>query len=114
MQIEPYQITSSVTAVLNQRLLRRLCDKCKILNEQTQYYQPVGCEKCLQTGYRGRTLVAEMLELDGQIRQAVLEKADLEELENILSSRGHMNLRQDGMRLVKGGVTSLEELKGLA
>ena len=110
MGIEPYQITSSIKVVLNQRLLRQLCESCKRKESESKYYQADGCETCMQTGYRGRTLIAEIVELDGALRRALLEKADLERLENLLQSRGHMNLRQDGMRLVNNGMTSLDEL----
>ena len=110
MGVEPYQITSSVTAVLNQRLIRKLCDECKKPKPHTNFHEPVGCSACLQTGYKGRVLIAELAQLDGQLRQAVLAKADLDELEEILKTRGHMSLRQDGMRLVGQGITTEEEL----
>jgi type II secretory ATPase GspE/PulE/Tfp pilus assembly ATPase PilB-like protein len=110
MGVEPYQITSSVTAVLNQRLIRKLCDECKKPKPHTNFHEPVGCPACLQTGYKGRVLIAELAQLDGQLRQAVLAKADLDELEEILKSRGHMSLRQDGMRLVNQAVTTEDEL----
>jgi len=110
MGIEPYQVTSSVTAVLNQRLVRKLCDKCKKLNPQTQLFEANGCGECFEAGFRGRVLIAELVQLDGHLRQAVLAKADLDELEDILKNRGHMNLSQDGMRLVREGTTTEEEL----
>jgi general secretion pathway protein E len=110
MGVEPYQITSSVTAVLNQRLIRKLCDECKKPKPHTNFHEPVGCSACLQTGYKGRVLIAELAQLDGQLRQAVLAKADLDELEEILKTRGHMSLRQDGMRLVNQAITTEEEL----
>jgi type II secretory ATPase GspE/PulE/Tfp pilus assembly ATPase PilB-like protein len=110
MGIEPYQVTSSVTAVLNQRLVRKLCDKCKKPNPQTQLFEANGCGECFEAGFRGRVLIAELVQLDGYLRQAVLAKADLDELEDILKNRGHMNLCQDGMRLVREGTTTEEEL----
>ena len=110
MGIEPYQVTSSISAVTSQRLLRRLCDHCKVCDERTRLYRPLGCPKCLRTGFRGRALIAEIVQLDGQLRKAILAKADLEELESILSQRGHMSLRQDGLRLLKEGTTTQEEL----
>jgi len=113
MGIEPYQITSSVSAVLNQRLLRKLCEKCKKKNDESQSYEEVGCGECFHTGYHGRVLIAELVELDGQLRQAILQKADLDQLETILKNRGHMNMKQDGMRLVKEGITTREEITGV-
>jgi len=111
MGIEPYQVTSSVAAVLNQRLVRRLCDRCKRPGEDSRPHSPAGCEKCFQTGFRGRVLIAEMVELDGALRKAVLSRADQDELEGILRSRGHMSIRRDGQRLVLEGLTTGEELR---
>ena len=110
MGIEPYQVTSSISAVVNQRLVRRLCEKCKKRNEKTQQFEPVGCAACFETGFKGRVLIAEIVRLDGELRQAILAKADLEELETMLKKRGHMNMDQDGMRLVQAGITTTEAL----
>jgi len=110
MGIEPYQVTSSVSAVLNQRLARKLCAKCKRKNDQTGLFEAVGCDDCFNTGYKGRVLIAEMVQLDGQLRKAILAKSDLDELEDILERRGHMNMLQDGNRLVSDGVITQEEL----
>jgi type II secretory ATPase GspE/PulE/Tfp pilus assembly ATPase PilB-like protein len=110
MGIEPYQVTSSVSAVLNQRLVRRLCNKCKRKVEETGSFEPVGCSDCFNTGYKGRVLIAEMVQLDSQLRKAILNKADLDELENILRDKGHTNMLADGGRLVSEGVTTREEL----
>jgi type II secretory ATPase GspE/PulE/Tfp pilus assembly ATPase PilB-like protein len=109
MGIEPYQVTSSVSAVLNQRLVRKLCEKCKRKIE-TRVFEAVGCDECFNTGFRGRVLIAEMVELDGQLRKAILAKADLDELEDILQKRGHMNILQDGNLLLSKGITTKEEL----
>jgi len=110
MGIEPYQVTSSVSAVLNQRLVRKLCTKCKKKVEKTGLFEAAGCDDCFETGYRGRVLIAEMVQLDGQLRKAILAKADLEELEALLMSKGHRNMLADGQRLVSEGITTQEEL----
>ena len=110
MGIEPYQVTSSVSAVLNQRLVRKLCDKCKQKIEETGSFKAAGCDDCFNTGYKGRALIAEMVQLDGQLRKAILAKADLDELENILKDKGHTTMLSDGERLVQGGITTQEEL----
>jgi len=90
--------------------VRKLCNDCKkIVKDET--FVPVGCEKCMQTGFKGRVLIAEMVQLDGQLRKAILNKADLDELENILKSRGHMSMAHDGRRLVNDGITTLDEVK---
>lgn len=110
MGIEPYQLTSGISAILNQRLVRKLCEFCKV-NTATKTFEPVGCEKCYDTGFHGRVLLAEMVELDGQLRQTILNRSDMEGLEAVLESRGHMKLIQDGRRLVKQGVTSHDEIE---
>ncbi len=110
MGIEPYQVTSSVSAVLNQRLVRKLCEKCKRKSEQEDSYQATGCDECFNTGYKGRILIAEIVRLDSELRKAILAKADLEELEALLMSKGHANMLTDGQRLVSNGLTTQEEL----
>jgi type II secretory ATPase GspE/PulE/Tfp pilus assembly ATPase PilB-like protein len=111
MGIEPYQVTSSVSAVLNQRLVRKLCMKCKRKIKSTRAgFKPAGCDVCLNTGYKGRVLTAEIVQLDGELRKAILAKADMEQLEDILESKGHTNILEDGRRLVSEGITTREEL----
>ena len=112
MGVEPYLVTSSVHAVLNQRLVRRLCDTCKqqVPAAAGGRMRAAGCEACFQTGYRGRTLIAEIIEMDGALRQAVLDKTDLEQVEQLLRRGGHKTIRQNGLPLVEQGVTTQDEL----
>jgi type II secretory ATPase GspE/PulE/Tfp pilus assembly ATPase PilB-like protein len=109
MGIEPYQLTSSVSAVINQRLVRRLCGDCKRRLEDGRF-EPAGCEKCLETGFRGRILMAEMVQLDACIRKAILAGTDSNEIEKILDEQGHKNMLDDGMRLIREGFTMQAEL----
>jgi type II secretory ATPase GspE/PulE/Tfp pilus assembly ATPase PilB-like protein len=110
MGIEPYQVTSSVSAVLNQRLVRKLCERCKRRSETTDSFEAAGCDECFNTGYKGRMLIAEIVQLDSLLRKALLAKADLEELEALLMSRGHTSMLADGQRLISEGVTTQDEL----
>ena len=111
MGIEPYQVTSSVSAVLNQRLIRKLCKKCKRkIKSAKGGFEAAGCDDCFNTGFKGRVLIAEMVQLDGQLRKAILAKSDLDELEAILKSKGHTNMLEDGGRLVSEGITTQDEL----
>jgi type II secretory ATPase GspE/PulE/Tfp pilus assembly ATPase PilB-like protein len=110
MGIEPYQVTSSVSAVLNQRLVRKLCDTCKQKDDKTGSFKATGCDDCFNTGYKGRVLIAEMVQLDSQLRKAILDKADLDELEEILKDKGHTTMLTDGLRLVNEGITTQDEL----
>ncbi len=109
MGIEPYQVTSSVSAVVNQRLVRRLCDKCSTQSAGGRF-EPAGCEACFGTGYRGRVLIAEMVQLDSDLRKAILAKADLDGLEALLGEKGHVPILADGARLVAAGITTQAEL----
>jgi general secretion pathway protein E len=110
MGIEPYQVTSGVTAILNQRLVRKVCQHCKQKTPDGTF-EAVGCANCYDTGYHGRTLLAEIVELDGLLRKAILERADKEQLEAILTARGHMSLEQDGRRLIAQGITTESEIQ---
>jgi len=109
MGVEPYQVTSSISAVVSQRLVRRLCEKCRKQGGDDQF-EPVGCESCFGTGYHGRVLIAEMVRLDSDLRKAILAKADLDELEALLKIKGHATILADGNRLVEAGITTRTEL----
>ena len=109
MGIEPYQVTSSISAVVNQRLVRKLCDKCRKQDADGRF-GPVGCDPCFGTGYHGRALIAEMVQLDGDLRKALLAKADLDTLEALLKEKGHATILTDGRRLIQQGVTTEAEL----
>jgi len=110
MGIEPYQVTSSISAVVSQRLVRKLCNQCRRQGEGGAF-EPVGCPACLDTGFHGRTLIAEMVQLDSDLRKALLAKGDLDELEALLRSKGHATMLTDGRRLVEAGVTTQAELQ---
>ena len=119
MGIEPYQVTSSISAVVNQRLVRKLCEKCRKSADGEQKtasrgrqpgYEATGCDECFNTGYRGRALIAEIVQLNSPLRKAILAKADLDELEQVLRDKGHTTMFADGKRLVDEGVTTREEL----
>jgi general secretion pathway protein E len=110
MGIEPYQVTSSVSGVINQRLIRKLCTHCKIKNDTTGFYEARGCDACFGTGYHGRVLIAEMVRLGGPLRQALLAKTDLDGLDTLLEAAGHKSIFDNGRHLVEEGVTSIAEL----
>lgn len=125
MGVEPYLITSAVKGVVAQRLVRTLCPECRRaapLGEElvalfvnaghevdatSSIYHPVGCESCGDTGYRGRTVISEILIVDDSLRRAVLEGADTPQLRKAAI---HGTLRHDGLGKVKAGVTTVEEI----
>ena len=123
MGIEPFLITSSVTLVAAQRLVRRLCDACKTQTDEddayaglrehfgTPVWTPTGCDECVGTGYQGRTLLAETLTVEERIRGMILEKADVNALENAAVEIGMTPLLEHGVSLVRAGETSPAELR---
>ncbi|MCB9504503.1 MAG: type II/IV secretion system protein, partial [Deferribacteres bacterium] len=126
MQVEPYLITSSVIAILAQRLVRKICPYCrdkdeegvrllqernyKINNETMQLYKGVGCRECKQTGYIGRTGVHELLLFDETIRRMVLENEKEDEIRHHAIKNGMILLQHDGLRKAFNGTTTLEEV----
>lgn len=127
MGVEPYLITSSVNAVLSQRLVRCLCPHCKragapsgavlqrsglsrLLDSGQPIYEAIGCDKCRGTGYLGRTGIHELLVLDDSLRRAVLDGADSSALHRLAMSCGMTSLQDDALRKVAAGVTTLDEV----
>ena len=124
MSIEPFLLSSSLLGVLAQRLVRTLCTSCRLVYQPDsieqalfdndmrpfQLYRPAGCPACNHTGYRGRTGIYELLMMDDGLRHLIHDRASEQTLREYALQHGMHNLRQDGMRLVASGVTSLEEL----
>jgi type II secretory ATPase GspE/PulE/Tfp pilus assembly ATPase PilB-like protein len=108
MGLAPHMITSVVRASLAQRLVRRLCPECRT-TEGAAWTAP-GCESCLGTGFRGRLPLAEILTLAPAVRDRVLERADLEELERAARESGMAPLEERGRALVGRGETTEGEL----
>ena len=130
MGLEPFNLISSLNAVIAQRLVRRLCAKCKVPDTKTQpdallqlglperyakqgkFYMAQGCDYCSQSGYRGRTAVHEVLIISDPIRQAIMRGAPALELKKIAQSEGMCTLRQNAIRkLIKGETDSIEVVK---
>lgn len=125
MGVERYLIADSVVGVIAQRLVRKLCPHCRKkrlateeekrllkqdIYEETEIYEPVGCELCNHTGYFGRTGVFEIMEVNEEIRNLIAEGGTSEELENAARRAGMRTLRDNGIRYVLEGVTSIEEM----
>lgn len=117
----PYLVASTVEGVLAQRLVRLLCEDCRepvtsaIPNDgdsatKLPQWRAVGCPSCRGTGFRGRTGIYELLVVDDAIREEVLQRRGAVELRRIATSSGMRTLRDDGMRLVREGRTTLEEV----
>ncbi|MBE5938683.1 MAG: type II secretion system protein GspE [Lachnospiraceae bacterium] len=125
MGLDPYLIADSTVGVIAQRLARRLCDckKSKVANEQEKklmgvpaekeqiIYEPCGCVQCNETGYKGRIGVYEIMNISRRLRNSIAAKATTEEIEKLAIHEGMSTLKNSAIRLVKEGVTSVEELK---
>jgi type IV pilus assembly protein PilB len=123
--IEPYLISASLNGVVAQRLVRRVCEHCKeplpasddikralekARMEVDQLYRGKGCEHCRNTGYSGRCGIYEMLVLDDAIRDLVAARPSVTELRRHCQEHGMVSLREDGLRKLRRGITTVEEL----
>jgi type II secretion system protein E len=127
MGIEPFLVSSSVEAILAQRLVRTICQSCKeeyhpgmeILREvgfpaedreTTKFYRGRGCEECRYTGYKGRLGIFEVLVMSEALRPLVIERKSSTTIKQVACARGMSTLRDDGWDKVKRGLTTLEEV----
>jgi general secretion pathway protein E len=104
MGVEPFLLSSSLIGVLAQRLVRRRCPSC-------QPKALMGCDDCAQSGYKGRLGIFELMTVDEAIRSAVKQRADASDIRQIaLGMPSFTPLQQDGLRLVRSGVTTEQEI----
>ena len=118
MGVENYLISSSVVAVLAQRLVRLICAHCKEVagrsitpfGEDIETYKGHGCEECGGSGFRGRAGIFELMEMNDELRQLVMAGADASRLTEAARRHGMRNLREDGWAKVRNGVTTAAEV----
>ena len=127
MGIEPFLISSSVNAILAQRLVRIICKHCreeyipdgeelKKLGVQPddaqdkKEYRGVGCVKCHHTGYKGRCGIFELMLLDRDMKNTILKTSDSNTIKRLAVEKGMVTLRQDGLNKIFAGVTTIEEV----
>ncbi len=128
MGVDDFLLTSTINAVVAQRLVRTLCHKCRNAetalpglvdqlgirrfadDETITVYKAVGCEACNGTGYFGRTTVLELMPMNDAIRAGVLDRAEAHDLERIAIENGMRSMFEDGIRKALAGVTSIEEV----
>jgi type IV pilus assembly protein PilB len=123
--IEPFLVGAAVNAVLAQRLIRRLCTHCKLMEKPSdemkeflamhsfdsdEMWVAKGCDKCRNTGYSGRIGIYEMLTVDDQLRDVVARNPNVSEFRRMCIERGMVTLRADGMRKVAKGTTTIQEV----
>jgi general secretion pathway protein E len=118
MGVENYLITSSLVAVLAQRLVRKICRECLTKAGTTQapdgrmveLWRGGGCARCLGTGYSGRVGIFELMEMNEDLRRLIMANADAGQLTIAARRQGMRNLREDGWEKIAAGVTTAEEV----
>jgi type IV pilus assembly protein PilB len=122
MDVEPYLVASAVVGVIAQRLVRLICKICKepsapdedlrrrIQFPEGQYFKGAGCKNCEGTGYRGRTVISEIMLMSPRIRKAIMERADTSVIRKIAHEEGMITMMEDGLGKAVGGLTTLEEV----
>jgi general secretion pathway protein E len=126
MGVQPFLISSSLVGILAQRLVRTLCNSCKLktnlsdfekvvldieeLPETATVFKPVGCPKCHNTGYTGRTVVSELLLINDEIRALIIQKVDSATIKKAAVRAGMRTLRGDALDKIFEGITSVEEI----
>jgi type IV pilus assembly protein PilB len=127
MGIEPFLVASSVQLIAAQRLTRRICQNCReqveisqqaLLNlgftkdelEEAKAFKGRGCDKCNNTGYKGRVALIEVMNIDDEMREMIMAGASSIELKKRAMDKGMINLRRSGLIKIKEGVTTIEEV----
>ncbi len=128
MGVKPFLVASSIQAIMAQRLVRVICENCKVVNENPDphylrllritpdelrnrpVYKGAGCPRCQNTGYRGRLAIFEMLQMNNQIRELAFARAPASELRKAARNSGMKTLLEDGKRKVFKGVTTCDEV----
>jgi type IV pilus assembly protein PilB len=129
MGVEPFLIGSSVLAIISQRLVRLLCRFCRTEETITEgvlctlppglghadwigrkWFKPLGCEECRNTGYRGRSAIAELFVPDEEMRKAITDRVSRTEIMRYIEKQGFKTMRQEAMMRVWSGDTSIDEI----
>jgi len=126
MEIEPFLVASSLEGIVAQRLVRVICPKCKVKKiippkvfqqegikvdkDSVESFEGKGCPNCRFTGYRGRTGIFEIVIVDEHLRGFIFGRVPSQNIKSEVLSRGGHTLRQDGLRKVLAGITTLEEV----
>ena len=125
MGVEPYLIGAALNMILAQRLVRRICSKCRQIYEPQRtlrkalermgadfetFYRGVGCRACRNTGFKGRIGIHELLIVNDELRDAVVSDPSINNLRSIALRNGLISLQRDGFRKVREGITTIEEV----
>ena len=111
MGIEPFLLSSSLLGVLSQRLIRLLCEACKVPDPlHPGAWRAVGCSVCAQSGFRGRAAICELLEVDQAMQGLIHEAASEARMRELAQRNGFKNMREDAQRWLRAGSTSVDEV----
>ena len=124
MGVEPFLVSSAISGVLAQRLVRRICLGCREgyvpepgemppdfpLEPGQELHRGVGCRDCRHTGYRGRFGIFELLHIDDELREMIIHRKSATELQDVALAKGLKLMRQDGWAKVLQGLTTVEEI----
>jgi type IV pilus assembly protein PilB len=127
MGIQPFLITATVEAVLAQRLVRRICTECRTQFEPSddllmelqlpiaqarkyKFYYGRGCQRCNNTGYKGRSGMYEIMDINDDIRDIIVGNGSVDDMRNLSRSQGMTTLRESGLKLIFDGVTTIDEV----
>jgi type II secretory ATPase GspE/PulE/Tfp pilus assembly ATPase PilB-like protein len=100
MGVDPYLVASTLSLVIAQRLVRKVCEKCK----------GAGCGTCGSLGFKGRVVVAETLVVDEELRKYIMSRTPMMEIGRYAKSKGMISMYEDGMEKVEKGITTEEEI----
>jgi len=127
MDVEPFLIADSVVTIVAQRLVRRLCKKCRVKHnlspealedigytpeeaKSVKVYKPYGCTVCHNTGYKGRTALFEVMDITDEIKDLILSKAQSKDIKKVAMKNGMVTLRRSGLDKISEGITAVEEV----
>jgi len=136
MHVEPFLVASSVSLIVAQRLVRKICDYCRIsltiteaelqkslpasviskhyipsgVNKEIRVYKGQGCKNCRFTGYAGRVGIFEVLEVTKEIKKLITERKDSDVIAQMAVEQGMLTMLDDGLIKVSKGVTTIEEI----
>jgi type IV pilus assembly protein PilB len=127
MGLEPFNLAAALNLLTAQRLLRKICQDCKVETTYEEefltsakipldwagaqtFYKGEGCDKCGDTGYKGRQGLYEVMLVNSSIRKAIMMESGTDELRDVALENGMLTLRMDGLKKIERGLTTLEEV----
>lgn len=134
MGVEPFLMASTLELIIAQRLVRKICQSCKMsqsyakdylhqmlphlenhfTDDLTTLYKGKGCQVCKGTGYKGRTAVFEFIQVSEVLKELIMQSPPVDQIRGLAKKMGSQTLFEDGMEKVKNGITTLEELLRVA